>query len=963
MLNRERVQKVRRALKTKADYVFFFDNLKSDMWVQPLADEGFFSDPPTGEESEGGGIRFPPWPESQYLARVAEQAPELVINVASKLPHTDNPSVQRDLVSMALKVEPIFAQRLVDKVLEWIESPYSGWLHSEYFGRLLVHLANGAELGAALKIAQKLLEFLPDPEQDKKRSAPETVDFTLWTRLEPRPRSPVYVYQEILEKRIPALLKGAPLETLRLLGTLLDQAITLGTRDRERSDGQDWSAIWLPALESPSRRIDFDSKAALAASLVRCAEAVLAQDVQLYSEVEEIFNSHSWRFFERVVLHLATQHPTVTQERLRRFILNIRKYEGTDFNHEYFGLIHDHFGLLSEAEKRKVIGIILEGPAVQTYIEERKSWGDEPSRDDIQRYVRRWQVLRLYPIKDHLNSQESQTYAELLRDGGEPTARSYIHYHGAVETSWGPHSPKSEKELIEAEPHAVLDFLKTWESGDEFNASSPEGLARAFQQAVTERSFKYSREAGEFTGIEPAYIRALISGLAEAVKGKKPIDWPSTLKLCAWVVKQPVEIAGRLPDKWDWEAGDLNWRGARKAVATLIQNGTYAGDGQTPFSLRKEVFDVLVPLTQDTDPTPEYDDESEWRSKPATLAINTVRGKAMHALVAHAMWVHRHLSEPERKGLAAMSEVQKLLEHGLDFAIERTRAIRSVFGQYFSYLCHIDRVWTERHLSSIFPLLGEQKALRDAAWNTYVTFNQPRIEVFQLLVREYERALENLTEPKGTEQDVGNPDEALAEHLLILYWWKVLDFESTDGLLDRFYSAASEELRGYVTDFVGRTVEKETATLSKEFLARLMRLWERRLNEAKQHPRGRKYNKELLGFAWWLHSRKFDPSWLLAQTAEVLRLCQEVDNEFLFIESLAHFSAEYPAEAASCLLLLIEKLHPDRCFALDRDEVRKILKSAFASKDPKVIEVATVMRDSLLARGNFSFRNIGQPVE
>src|SRR5438105_6595596 len=137
MPNRETVQKMRRALKTKADYVFFFENLKSAAWIQPLAEEGFFREPPRGEETEGGGVRFPPWPESQYLARIAEQVAEAAIDIASKILDTDNPSVHRDLVSLGLKVAPKLSARLVEKVLKWIESPYSGWLHHEYFGRML----------------------------------------------------------------------------------------------------------------------------------------------------------------------------------------------------------------------------------------------------------------------------------------------------------------------------------------------------------------------------------------------------------------------------------------------------------------------------------------------------------------------------------------------------------------------------------------------------------------------------------------------------------------------------------------------------------------------------------------------------------------------------------------------------------------------------------------------------------
>lgn len=962
MPDRETVQKIRETLKTSADYVFFFERLKSPAWIQPLTAEGFFSEPPAAQEGANGGVRFQQWPESQYLARIAEQAPEAVVEVILRMPHTDNPNVHRDVTAAALKVPPKLAARLVGLLLEWIESPYSKWLHYDSFGRLLAYLAKGGEAEAALKLAQSLLELVPDPEEHRKRSAADSEDIiALSLRLEPHPKSEMYVYQEILENAVPPLLNVAPLKTIALLASLLDRAIALGKHDPQTENGQDWSIMWFPTLANPSHRIEYDPKAALAASLVRCTDEVLGKIESLYPEIEVILRSYHWRIFERLLMRIASQHPVPGRETLRRFILDLRRYEGTDFNHEYFELVQKHFGLLSESERSETVRFILEGPDIRRFVGNQKSWGAEPTPQEIRRYRERWKVLRLYPIKDFLSEAESRTYAELSREAGEPTPRSYIHYQGVVETSWGPHSPKTEQELSEAKPSEILDFLKTWESVKGFNTPSVEGLARAFQQAVIQHGSEYSTQASEFVGIEPAYIRALILGLAETVKKQEAIDWAAALALCDWVVRQPVEIEGRSEEKWDWEAGEPNWRGTRKAVASLIQNGARRGAAETPFSLRPEVFAILNLLTQDTEPTPEYENQGGWKDQPATLAINTVRGEAMHALFAHALWVHRHLPEDEPKTLAAMPEVRRIMEQRLDVTIEPTRAIRSAFGQYLPYICHIDVVWTQEHLASIFPHSTEHKALRDAAWNTYVTFNQPRAEVFKALADEYKYAIEHLGEPKGTEHDVADPDEALAEHLIVLYWWNVLDFEGGYGLLDRFYSRASDQLRAHIVTFVGRALDKDPVAPPQDFLKRMRKFWEFRLNQAKQNRGSGKYAEELLAFAWWLHSGKFDAKWSLTQTAEVLNLCETVNHEFLFTKPLAHLSSEFPVEAAQCLLLLIERLSPDRLFVLDRDDVRTIVERAFGSKQPGAIEMATTLRDSLLARGQFGFREVGLP--
>jgi hypothetical protein len=959
MPSKEVVSKVLAAVKTKADNVFFFENLKSVDWVTPLAEQGLFSDPPPGEETENGGIRFPPWPATQYLVRVVEQAPKLVVDVVSRIPQTDNPSIHRDIVSIALKVPPVLAKRLVVHALSGIES--RGWNQEQYAG-LFVHLARGGELESALRIARKLLEFLPDPDQEQKQASPETDDPLTWmrARLEPHPRSPVYLYQRILERYVPALAELAPLETVRLLAEILNEGIALGVRDQEKPSGQDWSSIWYPTLESPSHRIDSDAKAALTAALLRLIDQETAKNIGVCSTLQDILAPFLWRIFDRIRMRLAARCPAVSREKLREFALRLPHIEGADFNEEYFHLVKEHFGLLTDEEKRGIAHTILNGPDVQTLINQ--SFGGKPSSEQIKDYIRRWKIRHLYPIRAYLSPEEIDEYARLADGQTEPTYQTFVHSQGhrPIESMvWGPHSPKTDHELAEAEPQVVLDFLKTWESIKGYNSPSPEGLARAFQKAVAEQSSKFSAKAVEFTGIEPAYIRGLISGLAEAVKMGNPIDWSQTVKLCTWVVEQPVQIEGRSVENWDWESGDPNWRGARKATANLMHLGSYIGAGEIPFSLRNHVFAVIKTLTEDSDPAFAYEQEHSWKNQPATFAINTVRGEAMHALMGHAMWVHRHLAEPEQNDFNAMPEVRAILERKLDPQTEQTFAVRSVFGQYFPFLFEIDLAWVKKQLSLIFPPDGPQKQYRDVAWSTYVSFNRPHPKVFAILEKEYRRAIDNLEEPKGTEHDLEDPDESLTQHLVTLYTWGILTFQNADSILNKFYAVARDDLRAHAMDFIGKILDDDKSTLPEDAKARLMAFWERRIEDARAQYATKEYDKELLGFAWWLHSEKFDPIWMLEQTENVLRLCRYVEHEFLFTEPLASLSSRFPEKTVACLFLLVQKLKTDQSFILKRENIVTILNAGFSSADATTNQTAVAIKDSLLAHGNFEYRAVG----
>src|ERR1039457_2005960 len=105
MPSRETVYKALAAIKQPAAYEYFFDQLKSPSWTAPLRERSFFRDPPEGEV-EGNYIRFPPWPESRYLDRLAPLAPELVLEVLKGIPDTMNPRVLGDNAEKVCAVAP-----------------------------------------------------------------------------------------------------------------------------------------------------------------------------------------------------------------------------------------------------------------------------------------------------------------------------------------------------------------------------------------------------------------------------------------------------------------------------------------------------------------------------------------------------------------------------------------------------------------------------------------------------------------------------------------------------------------------------------------------------------------------------------------------------------------------------------------------------------------------------------------
>lgn len=103
-------------------YNYFFEKI-SPQWLEVLKDEGFFKNPPEPDyNDERGTIGFPVWPESRCLVRMAKISPEVVLNIVTQIPDTDNVRVREDLINIACALPPELAKQIAEKESTWINS-------------------------------------------------------------------------------------------------------------------------------------------------------------------------------------------------------------------------------------------------------------------------------------------------------------------------------------------------------------------------------------------------------------------------------------------------------------------------------------------------------------------------------------------------------------------------------------------------------------------------------------------------------------------------------------------------------------------------------------------------------------------------------------------------------------------------------------------------------------------------
>lgn len=942
----------------KITFNYFFDKLSSHEWLIPLNSNGFFDNPPPIiKDGIKGRTAYPFWPESRYLARMASSAPQIVHDIILQVPETDNIRVHEDFIEAACSMPPELAANIAKKEIKWIKNQSSLFLLSpDEFAGLISHLALGGQIDTAIEFANTLLEILPDPNYAYASEQIENI--SEFYKPKPKTRIEDWEYEEILKKHIPVLIDTSGLKTLSLLIDLLHDYIRYSNKNKEENP-DDLSFIWRPAIEDETMNYPYGLDDLLISSVRDSADKLIKTEGKA---VLQLIESKIFKIFKRIGLYLRRKNFDVDAEGTYKLITDIDIIDDAHLQHEFYLLMNEQFNNLPGEVQKKYLEIVRKGTDLEVWYKfiERES-GKRPIEEEGKRHIRRWQYEKLYPIQMYLVDEWQNIFNRRKEEFGE-LDHPDVPFH--IGKTWhGPTSPLDSNEIKSMSTEEIVLFLKEWKPTTEPQTPSPEGLGRTISAIVASEPERFADAALKFKQLDPTYVRGLISGLREAASQHKRFNWVPVLELCDWVVKQPREIPGRKSEYSDLDPG---WIWTRKSIADLLSVGFKDDIAEIPFELRECAWKILLPLTNDPDPTPEHEQKYGGSNMdPANLAINTTRGEAIHSVIRYALWVRRYIEKTEdgknliKNGFEELPEVREVLNYHLEPQNDLSLAIRSVYGQWFPWLVLIDSKWAAQNVIKIFPNDPSLTDLRDAAWDTYIAFCSAYDQVYEILSNEYLKAVERIGKHSEEKRYFANPDERLAEHLMVLYWRGKLDLNDQTGLLMKFYQKADDKLKYHAIQFIGTTLEQESNSIDPLILQRFISFWEYRLQAAKKYdPTLAK--DELSAFGWWFISGKFDDDWAINQLKEALNLAGKIDPDYRVLERLAQVSVSFPDLSIDCLRLITENDREGmRLFSLDtRENARKILKNGISNKEEKIKESAIDLVHRLGAKGYLEFRDL-----
>jgi len=385
-----------------------------------------------------------------------------------------------------------------------------------------------------------------------------------------------------------------------------------------------------------------------------------------------------------------------------------------------------------------------------------------------------------------------------------------------------------------------------------------------------------------------------------------------------------------------------------------------------PFCARSAIWRILEQLSEDVDPTPEREAKKDGSNMDfATISINATRCLAMHAVVRYALWVRKNAPKASDLNFDGMNEVRSVLEKHLDISQDPSLAIRSVYGRWFPWLHFLDPKWATLNASRIFP--AEKKLLLywEAAWSSYIGFCSPYDDILTVLEAQHREAIERLGQISQS-RDLRHWESNLAGHLMAYYWRGRIGLKSRDELLAMFFSRAPAKVRGYALETIGRWLFNLKEPLEPAVASRLRKLWNWRIDTARQSSNPGGYAPEIVGFGWWFRSEVFGENWLIRQLRLVLEIAAKGEPKvrerlaFPIAEKLATLSERKPLDSIRCLLTLISGWKSSWPVSrLYQQDVRKILDNALHAgglSQHTAIEVI----DLVAGQGDISFQNLLQ---
>jgi len=918
----------------------FYAQLVNPHWVGALAKQDAFANPPATEVMPDGTVRSDPWPEIDYLVRMASLASSHVAGVLEGIANSTNQWVRRGTAEAALALTPKDAARLVPEMQQWPGDELANFrTDPSEITQVIVNLLGSAERKKGRQLANAYFAPRP-PFSTAKSGSPEPV-----AGIEP------YWYAEGL----PAVAEALGGDRVpALVGWLREYQKHSNSYTGERH--YDLSHIWRSAI----RRSAEHNTHEIGDSLVDALRVALAEETQRSTESLARLLQDDEPLMCRIALDVLAEAIEQVGDKPDQNAAELSAHEAalaaqavavltdetfieSDYSAEYVPFIRACLAWRAVVDVSPLFEFIRLGPpALRDERRERFAHKDDTAADTASRidgYLKRWRhrLLTLVAasglpedLREMLAALDEEYGTLAVGDGGTP-----------VGGFAGPSSPLDSETMRNLSDDDLIEHLRSWhpEAGN-WMSPSHRGQGRVLTEALSSQPGRLSDRTEDLKTLRPTYVCAVIGGWEEAIKAGNVLPWDEILPLCEWVagLGDDTTVASEgdpFDDDSDYrnlKFGELQLLDAGLAIRPSDENPGIDEDNAGRIGV------ILASLADNPEPTPEYEAEYGGSNMdPLTLSINTVRPEAIRALMRLA---YRFPGTDAAAG--ALGVIDRHVA-----GIDPSLAVAASVGEGAGRLFNSARSWIQERVGVIFGDGLPTADYQQVAFSTTLATCHFHTGLFELL----RGPILLMTEEIGSVEHVPGWrthnrtfDQLLGDWILRGIVDGHLGYD--DPLVQSWFEHADAELRGDVLGHLAWLMTRWDS-VPDDVVERVACLWDRRITHVKEHSEDA---AELTGIYWLARSEKHDVEWWLPRLEYASSIVPDFQTYGMLGEKLAAASLVDPATA----LKVVENVLGGRDSPSSRTEydlmehaVPQVIASAFDAADSGLEERATDLMNRL----------------
>ncbi|HUZ56906.1 MAG TPA: hypothetical protein VMU94_30850 [Streptosporangiaceae bacterium] len=921
----------------------FFAELQNPNWIEPLAALGMFATEPEPWLDEAGRQRPRPWPEGEYLARMAADEPVAVSDLLLDHATSENPWVQRVVLQAALAVPAEQAVRLVPQIVRDLRAG-DNWVDAGMVVSLAEVLAPGHP-----RQARTLLAGAFEPG-----AGGEEVT-VLGTRTRVVSSIDSFWFRE-LAPRVAQLLASLGVDGLKSAAGWLIRALDI------QSDGEAVSEsghLWRPSIAPSPQNSGLHEISDALVDIVRDTASQLAKGGQL-NEVIDFLEARDRGILARIAVEATAQvisaDPSPPAIDVARTLLNKEELLDLGSRPEYVHLALATIPHLS-SEDVAIWQEIVDAQAWQgddDVIRQIAAYGQtqpsEVSNDDVAAIRRRMKYRLLLPLGPVLPAGLTAELTTLKTEFGDMEHPEFdIYMTGGF---IGPTSPVDHDALGAMSSAELRTFLATWQPGDDHHfGPSFEGLARELEVVAETQPDLLAALTDDLLSLRRSYVRAAVAGWTKAL--------PNGFQPTAGVWELLTNLA-QLPDTGqdissDLSADDPAWRWAQRNAADFATGYLTSRGDQLTADEATKLWAIISLLTSHADPTPQHEGKFGGSNMDAmTLSLNSTRPTAIRAAVK----LLRTIAKRDDDDFSAIrAHIFDMLSEHADAANDPSLAVAAVIGESLGHIWDADRAWIEERSGKLFAVLSADHETRARAdvivsvalriYRTGAAFLELIRPVTLSMMSDAYAALEHTDGWRGNRPALATA----ASHIVTAYVMGLINYQ--DPLVAALTSP--DVSPAVISDALGTLgwslMQAGTAeAVPPEALQRAQQLIDRRVTEIRA---GRASASELAGFYWWVRAEVFPTVWSLP----ILQLATS-DPDFnpkgMLGESLARAAEAEPALTIDVFDALMSGGEEDWKRYDLLQHAPRILAAALTCGDPAAEAKARTVLDRLGRQGHMT---------